>query len=256
MKSLANPKFFAALAAGVFAFSAQAAEKLPTDYGDPANDLASDSVEGLTWTGAARAYKIENDVVLVFTNTTVGNCSFTIADKKFATADYLLVGGGGAGGVGGGAGTWSPVSGGGGAGGGLNYATGVELTGSYVVTVGAGGKNGANGTESKIADDITAVGGLAASGTTGGATESHGGGTSSENGYGGGGSAEMDNRAETLVGEPGNGVDGLGGGGAGSCYGYAGPGGNVTIAPGRGGNGVVIVRITEVLPQGLSVNVR
>lgn len=248
--------WFAAFAAMIGVLGAQAAEKLPTDYGDPANDLASDSVEGLTWTGAARAYKIENDVVLVFTNTTVGNCSFTIADKKFATADYLLVGGGGAGGVGGGAGTWSPVSGGGGAGGGLNYATGVELTGSYVVTVGAGGKNGANGTESKIADDITAVGGLAASGTTGGATESHGGGTSSENGYGGGGAGaaqdgfSFDKTAASWKG----GAGGAGsvfnitgedicyaGGGAGGSTGYYGGDPDKSVSGGVGGGGGVLV---------------
>lgn len=248
-------KMVLTVGATLTAFAALAAEKLPTDY--PANDITSGSVEGLTWTGAARAYKIENDVVLVFTDTTAGNCSFTIADKKVATADYLLVGGGGAGGAGGGAGTWSPVSGGGGAGGGLNYATDVELAGSYTVTVGAGGQNGANGAESKIADDITASGGLAASGTTGGNTESHIGGTSSDNGYGGGGAGSSQD-GFSFVGVPGTtwkgGAGGAGfissitgedvcyaGGGAGGSTGYYGGDPDKSVPGGAGGGGAVFV---------------
>lgn len=97
-KHMMKFKAFAAFVAGVFAFGAQAAEKLPTDYGDPANDLASGSVEGLTWAGAARAYNVGADVVLVFTNTTAGACSFEIAPTYLATGRYLLVGGGGPGG--------------------------------------------------------------------------------------------------------------------------------------------------------------
>ena len=117
------------------AFAALAAEKLPTDYGDPANDIESGSVEGLTWTGAARAYKIENDVVLVFTDTTAGNCSFTIADRYQANGRYLLVGGGGPGGC-----TLQRLPGGGGGAGGFVEALAVSFeSGEYSVTVGAGG---------------------------------------------------------------------------------------------------------------------
>ena len=125
------------LAAGVMISSgAFADDKLPTDYGDPANDIQSGSVYGLTWTGAARSYRIGDDVVLVFTDTIAGNCSFTIADGYQVDGRYLLVGGGGPGG--------NPdqgqMVGGGGAGGGVADEVFVGRdSGTYSVTVGNGG---------------------------------------------------------------------------------------------------------------------
>lgn len=112
-----------------------AAEKLPTGYGNPANDIASGSVAGLTWQGAARAYKIGGEVVLVFTNTAAGSCSFEIASKLVADVRYLLVGGGGPGGF---SNTAGNVPGGGGAGGMITGEVSVA-EGAYSVTVGAGG---------------------------------------------------------------------------------------------------------------------
>ena len=125
-------KMVLTVGATLTAFAAFAAEKLPTDY--PANDIDSGSVEGLTWTGAARAYKIENDVVLVFTNTTAGNCSFDIAVGYRANGRYLLVGGGGPGGE-----DRQCLCGAGGGAGGFLTASEIEFkAGAYAVTVGAG----------------------------------------------------------------------------------------------------------------------
>lgn len=190
-------KMVLTVGATLTAFAALAAEKLPTDYGDPANDIESGSVEGLTWTGAARAYKIENDVVLVFTDTTAGNCSFTIANKKVAEASCLLVGGGGSGAAGSGAGTWSAISGGGGAGGEVNFVEGLDFTGANAVTVGAGGANGAAGSTSVIGtgDELTAKGGGAGSGQTGGSTTVFKGGTSDHAGTGAGGAGASEDGA-------------------------------------------------------------
>lgn len=130
-------KMVLTVGATLTAFAALAAEKLPTDYGDPANDILSGSVDGLTWQGAARAYKIENDVVLVFTDTTAGNCSFTLAAGYQANGRYLLVGGGGPGGNS----TDMGMEGGGGGAGGFVEASNVSFdSGDYSLFVGAGGE--------------------------------------------------------------------------------------------------------------------
>ena len=123
-------------------FAALAAEKLPTDFTGQTEELERTGSEGgLSWTGAARAYKIGTDTVLVFTDTTAGNCSFTIADGSFAKGRYLLIGGGGPGGNSG----QAAVECGGGGAGGFVEATDVDFAaGAYSVTVGAGGVHNLN----------------------------------------------------------------------------------------------------------------
>ena len=130
-----NKTMFAvgALLAG---FAVNADELLPTGYGNPENDITSGSIEGLTWSGAARAYTIGNEVVLVFTNTTANACSFEIAPNYGGKGRALLVAGGGAGGY---SGEWKLIGAGGGAGGLIE--TNLDFSsGSYAVTVGAGGE--------------------------------------------------------------------------------------------------------------------
>lgn len=119
------------------ALMALAEEPLPTDYGDPANDIVSGSVAGLTWQGAARSYKIGEEVVLVFTNTAANACSFEIAPHYVVNGRYLLVAGGGAGGY---TGEYQLIGAGGGAGGMLEGENANFAAGHYVVTVGAGGE--------------------------------------------------------------------------------------------------------------------
>lgn len=181
-----------------------------------------DPLDGVSFSGQMEWFNIgegkTRETVVVYKNVEAAG---TLTLSRGVMARVLLVGGGGPGGNG----QQTGAGGGGGAGGDGKLS---DITGDAVYYAGGGAGGAGCYNEHKFI----------------------------AGGVGGGGSAEMDNRAETLVGEPGNGVDGFGGGGAGSCYGYAGPGGNVTIAPGRGGNGVVIVRITEVLPQGLIVDVR
>lgn len=111
--------------------------ELPVDYGDVSDDISSGSVEGLVWTGAARAYKVDGEVVLVFTNTASDACSFEITSRYSAEGRYLLVAGGGAGGY---TGEYQLIGAGGGAGGMVTCEDVDFRSGSYAVTVGAGGE--------------------------------------------------------------------------------------------------------------------
>ena len=365
-------KMMLMVGATLTAFAAATAGTLPTEYGNPANDIASGSVPGLTWAGAARAYKIGTDVVLVFTNTTEGVCSFALDSGKRATANCLLVGGGGPGGNGG-----SNCAGAGGGAGGFVELKDLMFEGAIAVTVGKGGEPVASGTQACNADGTPSrlvrsgeelakalgggggghfqggdwryscgnpyancwvsdteydyskstvasggggcystswgtsyaqFGGLVQNdqGNNGGDTweKMHGGGETwrspgggggagtaakvQENqwiggaggdgrqsditgssvyyagggaggcgcydreaksvagGLGGGGSSSWDTTGDAPVGESKQGADGFGGGGAGSSAAKGEPFAGVWTAAGRGGNGVVVIRITEI----------
>ena len=169
---------------------------LPTMYGDcDCTDIASGSIEGLTWSGDARAYKIDDDVVLVFTDTTAGKCSFDVRPGYAGIGRFLVVAGGGPGGYNGEKGR---AAGGGGAGGMLTGDDAVFSSGTYAITVGEGGKptnsrtvKGANGSDSFIscggADFCRAKGG-GAGGNVGNSESDLALSTGSDGGNGGGGS--------------------------------------------------------------------
>lgn len=111
--------------------------KLPTSYGDKKDDIASGTVDGLTWRGAERAYRVGDDIVLVFTKNEVEDAGFEIAPRYLVKGEFLLVAGGGAGGFSG----ECKLSGGGGGAGGMVEVTDVDfMSGSYAVSVGAGGE--------------------------------------------------------------------------------------------------------------------
>jgi hypothetical protein len=137
--------------------------------------------------------------------------------------EYLIVGGGGGGSRGG---ATAYEGGGGGAGG---YLTGTVslISGSYSITVGGGGAEEANGTNSTF-NAMTAVGGGRSTRNGAGQTGGSGGGGGG-NGGGGPGTAGQGNNGGT-----GTNVQGGGGGGAGG----AGSTGNAN-ANGSGGAGLV-----------------
>lgn len=107
---------------------------LPTDRPDGAIDAVSGE-NGLSWSGAADAWKVGDDTVIVFTDTASAG-RFTVNAGKTATARVLAVGGGGPGGYTGSAGM---SGGGGGAGGMLEEPARAFVSGSYTIAVGKGG---------------------------------------------------------------------------------------------------------------------
>jgi hypothetical protein len=151
--------------------------------------------------------------------------------------EYLIVaGGGGGGGV---------IGGGGGAGGLLHGYTRASLsTGSYTVTVGAGGAGGTgwntSSQDGKVGGNSSA---FSVTSTGGGGGDHHGGATSSttKNGGSGGGGANGSYNGGTGIsgqgnngGNNGNGDLGAGGGGAGGVGTNA---GNAFVVNSKGGNG-------------------
>ena len=127
--------------------------------------------------------------------TTVGSTSWTVP-QAVTTADVLVVGGGG----GGGQGTSTPYGAGGGGGGEVLVSTGLSVSGSIPITVGAGGLSGdnadnngdaADGQSSSFGTTMAAGGGGAQSGENGDGAASGsgnpGGATGDVAGGGGGG---------------------------------------------------------------------
>ena len=209
------------------ALTASADVSLPTGYGDPSDDIASGSIEGLTWQGAARSYTIGDDVVIVFTNTTAGSCSFTLADGYRANGRYLLVGGGGAGGSSHGA----LIGAGGGAGGFLTGSLDFEAS-TYSVTVGQGGATKTNSGVWDKGDNggdsgIESVNGSLALAKGGGAGGSGSGNTTNLSGANGGSGGGASKYQDGSVGTAGSGTEGQGfaGGGVTDAAGYGGGGG-------------------------------
>lgn len=146
------------------------------------------------------------------------NVSGTLSISNPGTIDYLVVGGGGGGGYG------DNNSGGGGAGGGggVVYRSSQNITtGSYTVTVGAGGTDATNGQDS-IFLGVTALGG-----GYGGSWSQAGG----SGGSGGGGSRDYYPGGTGL--QPSSASGGFGNGGGAAAGGRQGGGGG----GGAGGNG-------------------
>ena len=114
---------------------------LPTDFvdGGKADRVlgSEDGIDGLSWTGATRAYQIGDETVLIFANTTPG-ATFTVGENWEMSGRALLVAGGGPGGLN--STTYGQIPGaGGGAGGMLETPLSFIGAGTYAVTVGAGG---------------------------------------------------------------------------------------------------------------------
>lgn len=160
---------------------------------------------------------------VIHTFTSLGAATLTI--PMSSTGQVLVVGGGGGGGA---------SIGGGGGGGGVVYIPTVTLSGSYSVSVGAGGAAGTTGTASTFSN-ITAAGG------GGGGAFQNGNGASGGSGGGAGGS----NGSGTPSGGSANGSS-LGSF-SGTIYGSRGGnvtasrtagGGNTTVGRGGGGAGV------------------
>ena len=160
--------------------------------------------------------------ILTFTSTTA--CQWSVP-AGVTTADVLVVGGGGGGGRGGPLGN----EGGGGGGGGVIETTGISVSGSYLIAVGAGGAADQNGTGS------SALGVSVSGGGKGGTANQPGGNGAS----GGGGTHNATNGGTGITGQgfaggtPSSGSRGGGGGGAGEA-------GN-TDGQGHGGDGKVSV---------------
>jgi hypothetical protein len=234
--------------------------------------------EGTTYTFYAKAQDDENQFsavrsfniissyaatggTTINTNDWVSNYKihvFNIADTGTSfvanislSCDILVVAGGGGGGNNF-SNTTSTASGGGG-GGGLVYATGVALSGSYLITVGAGGSEGAgvasqtippggnntgsNGGNSIVAGIITALGG-------GGGAGSYSNTAAGTGGSGGGGAYSTNTgAAATSYSGTGTGYGYLGGNASGESTPYASGGGGgaggagTTATGGSGGAG-------------------
>jgi hypothetical protein len=174
---------------------------------------------------------------LVFNLDTAGAVSDRAYPINGLPVEYLIVaGGGGGGGV---------IGGGGGAGGLLHGYTRASLsTGSYTVTVGAGGAGGTgwntSSQDGKVGGNSSA---FSVTSTGGGGGDHHGGATSSttKNGGSGGGGANGSYNGGTGIsgqgnngGNNGNGDLGAGGGGAGGVGTNA---GNAFVVNSKGGNG-------------------
>jgi hypothetical protein len=205
--------------------------------------IATDA-EGQT---TSSAFSINASAAITATGGTVTNVgsyrihtftsSGTFEVAEGGDVEYLVVAGGGGGGA---------VHGGGGGAGGFRTGSGFSISsGSYPITVGAGGTGGGTNSRSPGGSNstfstITSIGGggggtYATSPssplTTGGTGGSGGGGGSGEGGSGSGGSGtpgQGNNGGNALA--PGSGAICGGGGGAGSA------GSNANI-PGNGGNG-------------------
>jgi len=113
-------------------------------------------VGGLSWTGAARAYAVNGEVILVYQDAS-NTGTFSLDERWTATARVLLVGGGGPGGYNS---SFNAPAGGGGAGAMREIVSTVFEEGSYTVTVGKGGTpatdkslSGSNGGDSVLTKD-------------------------------------------------------------------------------------------------------
>lgn len=160
---------------------------------------------------------------------TAGANTITISAGS-GSAEWAAVGAGGAGGTNGGT---SNPGGGGGGGGGITTGTAAALSGSYTITIGAGGTSTAALNTQGTAGGDTIVSGTNISTTAGGGgfagsylTTNVGGNGRSANGSGGGGSY-IGGTGGTANGTGGNGGTG-GGGGNGCGAGGGGAGGNAT----------------------------
>jgi len=194
----------------------------------------------ITYKGAAEVKPVDNDYVLIFTNT-AKNGMINIPDELTANLDILAVGGGGSGG----SSTSFGKSGGGGGAGGFAYSTDKKLTkGSFSVVVGAGADVysdvvGDGATPGNRGGDsvITNAFGYAltmAYGGGGGGAPSNGENAGRDGGSGGGGAFYSRNAGTGGHGESGQGTTGGtpndylrsgGGGGAGGNGGAGGAGG-------------------------------
>ena len=125
-------------------------------------DIISNPGKRLTFTGAYSPPTIiggdettitENNVTYkVHTFTATGILTVTSADNNIASVEYLVLAGGGGGGSPGGGGN---VSGGGGGAGGFRTGTFNLTSGTYTVSVGAGGATNVNGEDSFIGSSPT-----------------------------------------------------------------------------------------------------
>jgi SPRY domain/Concanavalin A-like lectin/glucanases superfamily len=164
--------------------------------------------------------------------------SGTLSPITPITASYLVVAGGGGGGTGS-----SGGQGGGGAGGLLTNSTTLYSGATYVVTVGGGGAQGVNGSNSVVSGTglttLTATGGgLGASGSFGtGGSGGSGGGGSEGNNPSDGGNGGAGTSGQGSNGGKGAGGAGGGGGGASAVGGNAAGAGGAGVVPGNGGAG-------------------
>jgi hypothetical protein len=154
--------------------------------------------------------------------------TFTV-NTGTATADILIVAGGG----GGSGGTGLMHGGGGGAGGMIELTTHTLAAGSYTITVGAGGGNNSNGS------NTSAFGNTAIGGGDGG--EEHGGSRSGDSGGSGGGASYTGSGGSGTSGQGNSGGAGQSGGhwATGGGGGKGSTGGNApnNSTAGHGGNG-------------------
>ena len=153
---------------------------LPTDYANPTAEYEkTGSANGLTWANAARAYAIGDETVLVFTDPNAAT-SFKVNDGFDAEGRYLLVGGGGPGGLSSdfaymGNLVTQLAGAGGGAGGMLEGTVAKLVSGTYDVTVGAGGVPGTNNARpNNKGGDSSVTGGVIAWTAFGGGGGGHG----------------------------------------------------------------------------------
>ena len=201
------------------------------------NTTLVSGTQPVTMSGGTVTYNtVGSTTYEVHTFTAVGASSLTVAGGTASRVEYLVVGGGGGGGY--------SIGGGGGAGGYRSSVTGetsggnavaetplVLPSGSYPVTVGAGGLGGASGTNGSPSTfaTVTSVGGgqSSAVGGSGGGSFSWGGG-----GAGGAGTAGQGN-AGGAASTSAAGQSSTGGGGGAGGAGSAGS----ACAPGAGGAG-------------------
>ena len=209
---------------------------------------ASISATGGTVTTSG-AYKIH-------TFTTTGNTTFTLTSPASITAQVLVVAGGGGGGS-------AYVGGGGGAGGAVYNATFTITSGSYTVTVGAGGARNSPGVgnlgnpgNNSTFSSITGYGGgggasynlamTAGSGGCGGGSTWGGSAGTGSQGFGGGTSANQQDSVGFNCGGGGGGMGSAGvspvgtrpNGGAGATYTVAGASYLVSGGGGAGSDGL------------------
>ena len=147
---------------------------LPTDFeGQTAEYPKTGSANGLSWANAARAYAIGGETVLIFSDPAAAT-SFRVLDGYDAAGRYLLVGGGGPGGMNGTHKAHQAGSGGG-AGGMLEGTVAKLASGTYAVTVGAGGKPGTDhGKVNNKGGDSVVAGGAVEWRAVGGGGGGHG----------------------------------------------------------------------------------
>jgi len=192
------------------------------------------------WSELGTAWKKTNDVCTVVMWDTTGTTTWTVP-AGVTSVEYLVIAGGG-GGAGMKAYSNSYGAGGGGAGGYKN-ATGFAVSGSYTVTVGAGGTQGTNAPSNGGNGGNSVFGSITATGGGGGATASTstkasglaggsgggGAGGSSGGGAGGAGTAGQGNNGGTAAKKSGGGGGGAGAVGGASTDNKGGTGGNGKI---------------------------